>query len=225
MAGPHVFEDGRLGCWIVNIGALGGRHAKLHELGVTDLFVRGPDGSPALKAAVLAAGFTGCHAWWAVDGLTAAQYAERVLADVARWSPGAGDLNVELGSDPPLEPYMRAVVGAIRAARPSYRLRLVIAPNKAGFLPLELVQSDPSLYVAIENYGGNMTELYDAQEQELAAGAAGVPASKIASMYAAACEIPGLTQPSVRVNTWPIALPPARGVIFHDELLAQAGLL
>ncbi|MGH7347331.1 MAG: hypothetical protein ACREK4_20670 [Candidatus Rokuibacteriota bacterium] len=223
-AGPHVFEDGRIGCWIVSVSALdAGRLAALRRLGFTDLFLRGPDGNLVAKRAVLKAGFTGCHAWWAVDGLTAAQYAARALADVARWSPGAGDLNVELGSDAALEPYMRVAVGAIRAAKPNYRLRLNIATRKAGFLPIDLVQNDPNLYACEGAYFGNMDSRYseaDALDDLLAVG---VERRKAAVCYAGAVAVGGITG-TQRVAGIPQWLP-RRGVVFQDDLLAEAGLL
>lgn len=229
MPGAHIFGDDRLGCWIVNLGALGDRLARLRGLGFTDLFLRGPDGTPALKQQVLAAGFSGCHAWWAVDGLTATAYASRALADVQRWGPGAGDFNVELGSDPALEPYMRAAVGAFRAKRPNYRLRLNIAARKGGFLPIDLLQADPQLYACEQSYGdspvGGMTLRFSEADALDRMVAAGVPRHKAAVCYPGAVAIGGVTGPTQRVNGLPNGWLPLRGVVFQDDLLAEAGLL
>ena len=222
--GPHVFGDGRLGCWIISIGNLTtDRMTKLRQLGVTDLLLRGPDGTPAAKSKVLAAGFTGCGAWWAVDGLSVAEYATRCLEDEARWKPGFGDLNIEVG-DAVLAPYMRGVVSGIRMVKKAWRLRLVIAPRKYGYVPVDMLQDDPALYVAIENYGGNMDSMFSEADQERGLRQVGVPDEKIATCYAAACAVGGVTG-TQRVNTFPLGFVPTRGVIFTDDLLAQVGLL
>lgn len=224
MAGPHVFEDGRYGCWIVNLDALAGRLAALRGLGFTDLFLRGPDGTRGLKADVLEAGFLGCHAWWAVDGLSAAQYAERVLADVARWGPGAGDLNIELATDTALEPYMRAVVSRIRPARRAYRLRLNVAARKGGFVPGDLVASDPQLYACEQVYGDRedlaMSLWFSEADALERLTEAGVPAEKAAICFAGALRIGYRSWPGIP-NGWT----PRRGVVFHDDLLAEVGLI
>lgn len=229
MTGPHVFEDGRLGVWIDSSSTTPPnldhpRLVKLRELGFTDAFLRGPDGTPARKQAVLGAGFVGCHAWWATDELTAAQYATRVLADVARWAPGAGDLNIELPNDAALEPYMRQVVNAIRVPRRSFRLRLNVATRKAGFLPLDLVENDPNLYACEGSYFGNMDDRYSEADALLDLLDAGVPLRKAAVCYAGACTVGGVTGEQ-RVAIFPHFWPPRRGVVFHDNLLAEAGLL
>lgn len=230
MAGPHVFEDGRLGLWIVNLPALGGRLARLRELGFTDLFVNGPAGTTAIKSQVLGAGFLGCHAWWAVDGLTAHDYAVRCLADISRWSPGAGDLNIELGNDAALGPYLRQVVGELRAARRSYRLRLNVAARKAGFLPIDLLQSDANLYACEQNYaakpGLDMAARFSEADVLDDLIAAGVPRVKAAVCYGAAITVGGKTgDERVCCIPQPPAFPIRRGVVFQDNLLADAGLL
>lgn len=225
MPGPHVFGDGRLSCWVNTPANLNtGRMSGLRALGITDLLLRGSDGTPVLKQKILAAGFTGCGAYWAVDDLPAAEYAARALADIQRWQPGFGDLNIELANDPPLEPYMRQAVTGIRIMKQNYRLRLVIAPRKGGFVPVDLLQGDPNLFVAIENYGGNMDIIYSMADQERMLRQAGVPDEKIATCYAGACTVGGVTG-AQRVNCFPLGWTPQRGVVFTDDLLAEAGLL
>lgn len=226
--GPHVFGDGRLGCWIVNLAALPDRLSRLRAFGFTDLFLRGQDGTPALKASVTAAGFTGCSAWWAVDDLTAANYADRVLADVTRWAPGAGELNIELSNDPALEPYIRTVVARVRAKRPHYRLRVNVAARKGGFLPIDLLQNDPQLYACEQTYGDTAAagmalrfSEADAIERMVSAG---VPIGKAAVCYAGAVGVGGNTG-TERVAGVPNGWKPLRGVVFSDDLLADAGLI
>lgn len=221
--GPHVFGDRRLGCWIVNVQNLTtARMDGLRALGVTDLFVQGGQGTVEVKQAVLRK-FTGCHAWWAVDGLPVAEYVARALADIARWNPGAGDLNIEV-PDQVLGPYMRQSVIGIRMVRRNYRLRLNIAPRKFGYVPVDLLQEDINLYVAIQNYGGNMDAMFSEADQERGLREAGVPDEKISTCYAGGCTVGGITG-GQRVNTFPTAFQVQRGVIFTDDLLAQVGLI
>lgn len=231
--GPHVFEDGRFGCWIVNPSRLQARAPALRALGVSDVFLRGPDGNATTKAWAIAAppnggGFVGCHAWWAVDGLTVTAYAARVLADVARWKPGAGDLNIELANDVALEPFIRGVVTAIRAQRPAYNLRVNLAARKGGFLPIDLLQSDEHLYaceqVAGDVPGLNMALRYSEADAIDRLIAAGVPREKASVCYAGAFRHGTASS----FTSWP-GLPdgfrPVRGVVFQDDLLAEVGAI
>lgn len=218
--GPHVFRDGRLGVWIVSPANLPGRLAGLRALGFTDVFLpRTATKSDVERVRV--AGFVGAHLWEAVDGETADEYAERVLADVRRLAVGAADLNVELGSDAALEPFMRRVLRRIRSTMPSRRLRLNVAWRKAGFLPVDLLVDDPNLFACEQNYLGGMEpcSAADALEHLLAAG---VPREKAAVCFGGAGPVPPAGS---RVATFPTGFPPSRGVVFQDDLLAEVGLL
>lgn len=230
--GPHVFEDGRLGLWIVNLPKLGERLPRLRALGFTDLFLPGPDGTPALKSQVLGAGFTGCHAWWAVHGQTAHDYAQAVLRahGIGGWQPGADDLNVELGSDAALLPYMEQLVAEIRSLRPNLNLRLNVAARKAGFLPIAHLQADAHLYACEQNYaarpGLDMAARFSEADVLDDLLAAGVPREKAAVCYGAAITVGGKTgDERVCCIPQPPAFPIRRGVVFQDDLLADAGLL
>lgn len=226
--GPHVFGDNRLGCWIVNLAALPDRVARLRALGFTDLFLRGPDGSQALKAVVTGAGFTGCHGWWAVDGLSAVDYTSRALADIARWNPGAGELNIELSNDAALDPYIRTVVAGFRAKRPAYRLRINVAARKGGFLPVDLLQSDPQLFACEQTFAdspsANMASRLSEADALDRMMAWGVPREKASVCYAGAVAVGGMTGLE-RVAGFPNGWLPTRGVVFHDDLLAEVGLI
>lgn len=230
--GPHVFRDGRFGCWIITpsngdvAGKIAERATALRELGITDLFVRGPDGTTTVKRLALERGFSSCCAYWSPDGLTAAAYAARALADVGRWSPGAGELNIEVGNDPALEPYVRAAVGAFRAQRASYRLRVNVAGRKGGFLPGDLFTADANLYACEQVYLdalGPMTMRLSEADALERLELAGIPREKCAICYAGAVEVGGSTA-GKRVAGLPQWLP-NRGVVFSDDLLAEAGLL
>jgi len=181
----------------------------------------------------------GAHLWAAVDGLTAAQYAARTLADVERAKPGAVELNIELANDPALEPYMRAVVTAIRGKLPSRRLRLNVAPYKGAFLPIDLVTGDPNLYAAEQTYYGDMSRVSEG-EALLDLLEAGVPLRKASLCYGAAALVPpwaltgGAPGEPVRVvglgtlwtwSTGALVRGLRRGIIFSDDLLTDVRLL
>jgi len=232
MAGSHVFEDERLGVWITSTASLADKLAdRLPKLraavpALTDAFLP-RQATLSNRQAVLQAGFLGAHMWWAVDGLDPASYAKRALADIERVRPGAGDLNIELADDSRIEPYMRSVIGVIRAKRPSYRLRLNVAFRKGRFLPTDLLGSDPNLYVAEQNYidqpGRSMVPV-SAADALLDLLEHGIPMHKAAVCYGAAGPVGGRTGDE-RVVTLPAGSTIRRGVIFHDDLLADAGLI
>lgn len=226
--GPHVFGDGRLGCWIVNLPALPDRLAKLRALGFTDLFLHGPTATADDKRRVRAAGFATCSAWWAVDSLDADTYATRTLSDIARWSPAAGELNIELPSDAELGPYIELVHSRIRRQRPQYRLRINVAARKTPFLPADLLTDDEQLYACEQVYADSPQASMAARLSEAdaldRAIAYGIPRAKFAPCYAGAVGVGGRTGTD-RVNGLPNGWLPTRGVVFHDDLLAEAGLL
>lgn len=233
--GSHVFGDGRLGLWIINPQNLPGRLPAIKAFAggqITDLFlprdVRDGNGQivyVTTKADMQLARDAGffAHLWTTPHGLAATAYATQTLADIARLSPGAVELNVEV-ADAQLESFLRSAVGTIRAKKPNLRLRLNIAPFKARFLPLDLLVSDPQLYVVEQTYFGNMDGRASEDDVRLDLTAAGVPEHKGSVMFGA------------HVSPWPgaprvPALPALairrvrRGSIYQDDLMADAGLL
>lgn len=229
--GPHVFGDDRLGLWIVNLAALPDRLPKIRAaLGgtITDLFLPHSCTREQLDS-VRAAGFVGAHLWAATDGLTAGEYVSRWRSTIARLRfNGACELNIELSSDAALEPYMRTVVGGLRGSYPQRRLRLNVAARKAPFLPVNLLETDPHLYVteqaAFDSPERSMAALYSFADVMLELLDYGVPAFKASVCYPAACTVGGITG-SQRVNTIPLGWKLRRGVIFQDDLMSDAGLL
>lgn len=229
MAGPHVFGDGRLGCWIISPANLRDRAKGLRALGVTDVFLP----RTATKAdfewarSGQGGGFVGSSVYEVnAKDRTADQYGADTVADIVRLSAGAADLNVELPVDAAIEPYCRRVLQVVRASMPNRRLRLNVAWRKGGFLPIDLLEGDPNLYACEQNYvdppGSTMvpTSAADALENLLDAG---VPLAKAAVCLGAAGPAPTPTSP--RVCTYPYGWTPRRGVIFSDDLLVEAGLL
>ncbi len=218
----RVFED-RLGLWIVNPANLPDRVPKIKAFGggiIRDLFLP-RSAEPADMQRVRDAGLY-AHLWAAVDGLSPTDYANRTLLDIQRLKPGAVELNIELGSDPPLAAYIGEVITLIRSKRPSYRLRINVAPWKAFALPIDLLVRDPNLYACEQNYEGNMDNLLSAADVQWNMNAWGVPPTQSAVCYAAACRVLGSSE---RVRTLPDLSRLKRGVIFHDDLMAEAGLL
>jgi hypothetical protein len=218
----RVFED-RLGLWVINPANLPDRLPRIRAFGggiIRDLFL--PRSSTLADFARVRQAELSAHLYVSPDGLTVEDYAARTLADLARLKPGAIELNIELPSDPPLAPYIRAAVAGIRAQRRHLRLRVNVAPWKGFALPGDLLVSDPALYACEQNYGGNMQELYSAADvlDDLRLG--GVPAEKRTVCYAAACQV--LDSPA-RVRTLPDLSRTRRGVIFQDDLMVEAGLL
>ena len=218
----RVFED-RLGLWIGSPGSLVDRLPRIRSFGggiIRDLFLP-RTAPPSLFGAVRKVGLF-AHLYTTPDGLSAIIYAHRTLDDIARLQPGACDLNVELAADPPLAAYVETAVRLIRATRPAYRLRVNLAPWKGFAVPAALLAADPALYACEQNYLGNMAELLSPADVLADLIAHGCPASKATVCYAAACQVLGSPE---RLRTLPDLSRTRRGVIFTEDLMAEAGLL
>jgi hypothetical protein len=218
----RVFED-RLGLWIGSPTSLPGRLQAIRSWRggiIRDLFL--PRTAPAsLFGDVRKVGLF-AHLYATPDGLNARAYAERTLGDIARLQPGACDLNVELSSDPPLKAYVETAVRAIRDVRKSYRLRVNLAAWKGFAVPAALLAGDENLYACEQNYLGNMDELLSPLDVRDDLVAWGCPPAKATVCYAAACKVLGSP---ARVRTLPDLARVHRGVIFTEDLMAEAGLL
>ena len=218
----RVFED-RLGLWIGSPASLPGRLQAIRSFHggiIRDLFL--PRTAPAsLFGDVRKVGLF-AHLYVTPDGLAASAYADRTLADIAQLKPGACDLNIELSADPPLAAYVETAVRRIRATRQTYRLRVNLAPWKGFAVPAALLAADPALYACEQNYLGNMAELLSPADVLADLVAHGCPASKATVCYAAACRVLGSPD---RLRTLPDLSRTKRGVIFTEDLMAEAGLL
>jgi hypothetical protein len=215
----RVFED-RLGVWISSPRSLPDRLPALRRLGIVDVFLPGSV-TPEVLDYVAARGLYP-HLWRARDGLGARDYAQRVLLDVQVLGPRGCELNIEGLSDVRLPGYIREVVGLIRSVRPRLRLRLNLPPWKGFALPIDLLKSDPVLYVSVQNYEGNMDNLLSPADVLADLRRRGAPDGKLTVCYAAACRVLGSAE---RVRTLPDLSRLRRGLIFSDDLLAEAGLL
>lgn len=223
----RVFED-RLGLWIISPANLPARLPGIAAFGIKDVFLPRDENktSQTHMAEVREAGLY-AHLWAAVDGLSARDYANRTLLDIQRLTPGAVELNIELGSDPPLRAFIREAVTLIRSKRKSLRLRINVAPWKGFALPADLLsdgslRQDPNLYACEQHYEGNMDNLLSAEDVAADMRAYGVPDHKATVMYAAHCRVLGSPE---RVRTLPDLSRLHRGVIYQDDLMADAGLL
>jgi hypothetical protein len=147
--------------------------------------------------------------------------AAETLADVARLRPGAVELNVELGSDAGLPAFIVELVHLIRAQHAKLRLRLNVGLWKAFSLPAIALEHDPNLYACMQTYAGAMEPYSSADAYHELLGY-GVPESKATICYGAAGPVPPAGD---RVCTLPNLARRRRGVIFHDDLMADVGLL
>jgi hypothetical protein len=217
----RVFED-RVGLWFVDGDRGCSRLPAVKAFAgglIRDVFLP-RTATPAHFAAVRNAGLY-AHLWVAVDGRDAPTMVANTLADVARLRPGAVELNIELGSDAGLKVFVIEVVKGIRAKRKNLRLRLNVGAWKAFGLPRFALERDPNLYACMQTYLGAMEPVSagDCYHELLGYG---VPESKLTLCYGAAGPVPPNGE---RVCTLPDLARRRRGVIFHDELMADVGLL
>lgn len=218
----RVFED-RVGLWVVDPVRGIARRSAIRAFGgglIRDVFM--PHHSTAAQLDAIREVGLYAHLWTAADGLSAADLAARTLADVARAKPGAVDLNVEGVPDLVLGLYCAELVARIRKRLRSRRLRIVLAPWKGFVVPYLPLATDRALYVCAENYGGNMVELYASEDVAHDLRAWGAPADAVTVMYAAHCRVLGSRE---RQRVLPDLRKWHRGVIFQDDLMADAGLL
>lgn len=221
--GPHVYGDGRIGCWFIeNSGftsKLRDRLPKVAALGVTDAFLP-PSAVLSDKALVREAGLFAALYELPPHGRSSAEYAQAVLDDVRRLGMGACELNIEGVADDKLVAFVRDVVARIRKPRPSLRLRINVVPWKGAYLPADLFASDPQLFVIVQAYLGNMDARVAEDEIVRDLVAYGIPQAKVSVMYGAHVS-PGGGRPRVP------ALPSIRfrGSIYSDDLLADAGYI
>lgn len=215
----RVFDD-RLGVYVVNAGNLERRLTPLGVLGFRDVFLprtAAPEDFGRVRDAGLYA-----HLWTATDGLSAYDYANRTLLDLQRLPAGALELNIELPSDPPLPRYVADTVRLIRAKRRGLRMRVNVAPWKGFAFALVDFAADANLYAAVQNYEGNMDNLLSPADVLRNLEDGKVPSTRATVCYAAMCRVLGSVE---RLRTLPDLSRLHRGVVFSDDLLADAGLI
>lgn len=216
----RVFEN-RLGVWNITPGNLDGRLPALAALGFRDVFL--PRTADRGNIATVRAAGLSAHVWSAVDGLSAHDYAFRVLLDADRLGPRGFDLNVELSSDAALPEYLQTVLGLIRSHRPNLRVRFNLAAWKGFALSRMPWDRDANIYACEQAYSGaSMDNLLSAGDVLWDMTAWGVPMERATVCYAAACRVLGSAE---RLRTLPDLTRLSRGVVFSDDLMHDAGLL
>ncbi|HLE99655.1 MAG TPA: hypothetical protein VI540_07125 [Gaiellaceae bacterium] len=222
MPGPHVFGDGRLGCWFTSspnfADKLRHRLPLVKTLGVSDAFLP-REATLADKQLVRDAELFAALYETPPAGMAAKAYGEQAVADCNRLSLGACELNIEDVADDKLAAFVRAAVHAVRAAKPALRLRVNVVPFKGTFLPADLFASDAQLYVIVQNYLGNMDARVACDEIVRDLVDHGIPWPKVSVMYGAHVgDRGGPRVPALPQIRW-------RGSIYQDDLLADAGYL
>lgn len=218
--GPHVFGDDRFGLWFMQPTHLADRLPKIKAAipFMTDIFLP-PGATKTDKATTLNAGFFASQ-WTAAHDVTATQYGNQSVTHLNNSGAGSLELNIEK-PDTIINQYIRDAVKAVRAKKPLLRLRVNVAPFKGQFMPMDLFQQDPNLYLVVQAYGGNMDEIFQSFEVHNNLVAWGAPADKVSVMYAAHCA-PGVGKPRIPAL---FSLGRFRGSIYNDDLLTDAGII
>lgn len=215
IVGPHVFGDGRLGVWNITPGNLQARLPGLRDFGATDVFLP-RDAGPEHKNLVRDVGLFAAL-WTTPHNRGPIRLADESIADLERIGVQVLELNIEVPDDR-LTSYIREAVGRVRSKKKKLRLRVNIAPFKGRFLPVDLFQNDPNLYVIEQAYGGNMQQRFSESDCLMDLLDAGVPLAKCSIMYGANVGEP------VRKPVLPDWIR-RRGSIYQDDLMADAGYL
>ena len=224
-AGPFVFGDKRLGLWIAYSDALTDKlkHYLPRFRGavpnLTDLFLP-PQAGISHKDQCRQAGFF-THTYDVAYGRGPVVFAKEALARRKVQGTGALELNFEGSAitDAGMKQYITATIGQIRKTNPHLPVRINVVPFKGEFLPRDLINKDPELYVIAQAYGGNMETLYAADEVKRDLTAWGIFEPKVSVQHAIMCSGPGYA----RQITLPVVR--GRGSLYIDDLLLDAGLL
>ena len=219
MIGPHVYGDGRIGCWFMQnesfTDKLRHRLPQVKALGVTDAFLP-RTATWTDKALVREIDLFVALYETPPRGQTAAQYAAQTVKDVDALKVGVAELNIEGVPDSVLEQFVRDTVLTIRLKKPQLRLRINVVPYKGSYLPADLFASDEQLYAIAQCYLGNMEARVAEDEVKRDLVDNGIPEPKASVMYGAHVGTPRVASlPQIR---W-------RGSIYSDDLLADAGLI
>lgn len=228
-AGPHVFGTNRRGLWVATNANLTDKlkHFLPRLRGaipnLTDLFLP-PEAAASHKDQCRQADFF-VHTYDVAHSRTPEQFAKDALAARKRQGTGALELDFEGGAinDQNLAGYIAATVRQVRKTNPNLPLRINVVPWKGVFLAtLELrrmVADDDQLFIIAQAYGGNMEELFAADEVWRDIATRGFHGSKVSVQHAIMCRWGPLprqvTLPSLR----------DKGSLYIDDLLLDAGLL
>jgi hypothetical protein len=237
----HAFQPPSVGLWVVNPANLSDRLPRIAALWgglVSDVFVSGAASrsqADAIRATVRPNGTKlRAQLWAAANNLPVASYADQVVADSKRLDVGVADLNIEV-PDAKLADYIRDAVSLIRAERPTFKLRVDVAPYKGFGLTGLAFAGDGNLYACEQAYYGDMSPV-TADEALADLLDHGVPRARAAIAYGAAGPIgwvaPGVPWSTTRHFTigtlyfnGQLVRGIRHGLIFQDDLLAEVGQL
>jgi hypothetical protein len=135
-------------------------------------------------------------------------------------------------SDAVLGQFNRDVVAIVRKEFPTMLLRINVDPNKTWSIPVDLMQSDPYLYCAVQTYYGDMSMVAPWALKD-ALYAAGVPKQKVHLCIGWATQARSASEPWHRVSAVPsvfyqgnaIKRLPGPTTVFSTDLGAEAGEL
>lgn len=224
--GPSVFGRGRQELWVASNANLKDKLA--HYLPrlrnplphLTDIFLP-PEATLDHKSQVRAAGFF-CHTYVVAEGLDPAALAKKALDARRRQGTGALEFDIEGSAvnDANMSSYIKGVIAAVRKNHPNLPFRINVVPYKGQFLPVEVINDDPKVFLVVQSYGGNMDILFPADEVKQEVVYYGMNPDKVSVMHAVMCAPkPGMprqvTVPAVR----------DKGAFYIDDLLLDAGLL
>lgn len=222
MIGPHVFGDNRMGIWIINNQNLTDKlkHVlpRLRKAVpfLTDVFL--PEEATVLQRSLVRDNNFFSHLYTIPHGRGPNAYADQSAAAHTRLGGGALELNVEIPDDQ-IRNYVAETVVRLRKTKPKLPVRINIAPFKARYLPVSMIEADPNLYVIEQAYFGNMDGRASEADCLLDLIENGVPVDKSSIMY-------GVLNGNPRVNSLPSGIRRwQRGSIYSDDLMLDAGLL
>lgn len=223
--GAHVFGANRVGLWVIPNASLTDKltHLLPRARGpipnLTDIFLP-PEAEPSHRLQCRNAGFF-VHSYDVTHGFAADFMAKKMLADRKRLGTGAIEIDLEGAAVQPDKPRMAEwatlFVETVRKTNPKLPIRLNVPPFKGYALPVELVWSDPQLFVIAQSYFGNQDGRLSEADVLLDLLDWGVPQSKVKIMYAALADDPS----NVRVYSLPNPQykPITQGAVFSDDLL------
>lgn len=229
-AGPHVYGDNRRGLWIANNANLTDKLKhflpRLRNAipNLTDLFLP-PEAASSHRLQCRQFDFF-VHTYDVAHDRDPVTFAKAALARRKAQGTGALELDFEGSAidDQNLASYVYATVKQVRKTNPNLPLRINVVPYKGKFLAepglKSLVGSDKQLFIIVQAYGGNMEELFAADEVKQDVTVRGFHASKVSVQHAIMCETA-----SSRLRQ--VVLPQVRnkGSFYIDDLLLDAGML
>jgi hypothetical protein len=231
--GAHVFGPNRVGLWVIPNANLTDKltHILPRARGakaipnLTDIFLP-PEATLSHAKQCREAGYF-VSTYDVTHNSPPGVVAAAMLANRAELKSGALEIDLEGAAVQPDKPnlaaWARSFVAVIRKTNPNLPIRLNVPPFKGYALPIELLTSDPQVFVIAQAYFGNQDGRCSEADVLLDLLDWGVPRHKAAVMYGVLAENPqgqrvyGLPNPEYK--------PITTGSVFSDDLLLDAGVL